>query len=54
MTYHKKKMMNRNATRSYSLAETLRDTPCLKTLLLSLPFPIISPSLFNAHHPETT
>eukprot|EP00962_Isochrysis_galbana_P042327 scaffold15792_cov141-Isochrysis_galbana.AAC.2 len=30
----------------YTLAATLRDTPCLTTLLLSLPFPIISPSPF--------
>eukprot|EP00962_Isochrysis_galbana_P035223 scaffold12030_cov146-Isochrysis_galbana.AAC.1 len=32
----------------YTLAATLWDTPCLTTLLLSLPFPIpiISPSLF--------
>eukprot|EP00962_Isochrysis_galbana_P021646 scaffold6392_cov118-Isochrysis_galbana.AAC.1 len=32
-------------SKRYSQAATLRDTPCLTTLLLALPFPIISPSL---------
>eukprot|EP00962_Isochrysis_galbana_P043630 scaffold16686_cov97-Isochrysis_galbana.AAC.4 len=40
---YRKKILRR---KRYTLAATLRDTPCLTTLPLTLPFPIISPSLF--------